>query len=75
MPTSSIKKKDNATYERNTMSASLSRENILMLIDKGVDTIVLESLDDGVGNIEVCLVVLATDWLHTCPMHSYYIQR
>lgn len=42
-----------------------------MLVDEGIDSIVLQSLDDGVGDIQVSLVVLPTNWLHTRPMYTY----
>ena len=59
------------TYERNTVAAGLGGQDVLMLVDKGIDAIVLQSLDDGVGDVQVGLVVLPTDWLHTRPMYTY----
>ena len=55
------------------MTASLSRPDVLMLVDEGVNTVVLEPLDDGVGDIQVGLVVLTTHRLHTRPMNTYII--
>lgn len=53
------------------MAAGLGGQDVLMLVDEGVDAIILQSLDDGVGDIQVGLVVLPTDWLHTSPMYTY----
>jgi hypothetical protein len=54
------------------VSTDLSGPDILMLVNEGIDVIILELLDDAMGDVEVCLVVLATDWLYTCPVNTCY---
>lgn len=65
-----VKKKGMMNYQRGTVSTDLSGPDVLVLIDEGVNVVVLELLDDGVGDIEVGLVVLTADWLHTRPVHT-----
>lgn len=54
------------------MSTCLCGPDILVLIDKGVDAVVLKLLDDATRDIEVCLVVLSSNRLHASPMDTYY---
>jgi hypothetical protein len=48
----------------------LSSPDILMLVDQSVDTIILETLDDPVHDIKICLVVLAPDRLNASPVDT-----
>lgn len=52
------------------MPTDLSGPDVLVLVNEGVDVVVLELLDDGVGDIKVGLVVLTANWLHTRPVHT-----
>jgi len=52
------------------MATELSSPDILMLIKQGVDAVVLELLDDIIGDIEVRLVVLTANGFDTSPMDT-----
>lgn len=52
------------------MATKLCGPDILMLVDQGIDTIVLQLLDDTIGDIKVGLIVLATDRLYTGPVDT-----
>lgn len=54
------------------MSTELCSPNVLMLIEQGVDAVVLELLDDTIGDIEVSLVVLTANGFDTGPVDTYY---